>query len=78
MFTKRICTRGLGAFTTQALEKISLLDSNYLEDYEKLEQLRWLYYGLQIKVHETEQEVIGIDFPEDIARAEKFSMQLQT
>ena len=69
---------GLYAFTTQALEKISSLNSSYLEDYEKLEQLRWIYHGLQIKVHETEQEVVGIDFPEDIERAEKFSIQLQT
>jgi 3-deoxy-manno-octulosonate cytidylyltransferase (CMP-KDO synthetase) len=63
---------GLFAYTTKALQKISQLIEGKLEDAEKLEQLRLLEYGLSIQVHETDQEVVGIDTPEDLVRAEKF------
>lgn len=64
---------GLFAYTTQALEKIALLDMSNLEKAEKLEQLRFLQHGLKIKVHETDQEVVGIDTPQDLAKAEEFA-----
>ena len=44
-----------------------------LEQAEKLEQLRFLQHGLKIKVHETDQEVVGIDTPQDLAKAEEFA-----
>lgn len=60
---------GLYAFTTEALKKIGSYPYCQLEDAEKLEMLRWLYHGLKIKAHDTDQEVIGIDTPEDLTRA---------
>ena len=62
---------GLYAFSKHALEKISLMGSSVLEDAEKLEQNRFLEYGLRIRLHETEHEVRGIDTPEDLAHAEE-------
>lgn len=62
---------GMYAFTTQALQKIALMGTSCLEDAEKLEQLRFLDYGLSIRMHETDKEVFGIDTPEDLENAEK-------
>jgi 3-deoxy-manno-octulosonate cytidylyltransferase (CMP-KDO synthetase) len=66
---------GLYAYTTQALQKIAQMGKCYLEDAEKLEQLRFLYYGLKIKLNETDQEVIGIDTEQDLVRAQNFAKQ---
>jgi len=63
---------GIYAFTTQALETIANLQNCYLEQAELLEQLRFLYYGLKIKTHNTKHEVIGIDTPENLLQAKKF------
>ncbi len=62
---------GIYAYTTNALVTISNMGDCFLENAEKLEQLRQLYYGLRIKAHITETEVIGIDTPDDLIRAEK-------
>ena len=43
-----------------------------LELAESLEQLRWLENGYVIKVGISDVETIGIDTPQDLARAEKF------
>ena len=43
-----------------------------LEIAESLEQLRWLQNGYKIKVGHTDIETIGIDTPNDLARAEAF------
>jgi 3-deoxy-manno-octulosonate cytidylyltransferase (CMP-KDO synthetase) len=61
---------GLYAFTREALQKISRLKSCDLEEAEQLEQLRFLYNGLRIRVHETQYEALGIDLPEHLAKAE--------
>jgi 3-deoxy-manno-octulosonate cytidylyltransferase (CMP-KDO synthetase) len=37
-----------------------------------LEQLRWLENGYRIRVGLTDVETVGIDTPEDLARAEEF------
>ena len=63
---------GIYAYTTNALQKIAQMGKCYFEDAEKLEQLRFLYYGLKIKLNETNQEVIGIDTPQDLQNAEKY------
>jgi len=63
---------GLYAYTSEALKKISLLRESDLEIAERLEHLRFLQYGLKIKVHETNEEVVGIDTREDLLRAEEF------
>jgi len=68
---------GIYAFSTEALQKISKLGFSELEDAEKLEQLRLLQYNIPIKLHETQQEVMGIDTPEDLRRAEIHAKQLQ-
>ncbi|MCB9493395.1 MAG: 3-deoxy-manno-octulosonate cytidylyltransferase [Epsilonproteobacteria bacterium] len=60
---------GIYAYTTQTLEKIASLESNMLEDAEKLEQLRFLANGIAITVHNTSHEVMGIDTEQDLARA---------
>jgi 3-deoxy-manno-octulosonate cytidylyltransferase (CMP-KDO synthetase) len=65
---------GLYAYTQEALEKIAQFPKdNPLENAEKLEQLRFLAHGLRIKLHETDTEVMGIDTPQDLLRAEKFA-----
>lgn len=64
---------GLYAYTTDALKKIALAEACALEEAEKLEQLRFLYHGLRIKMHKTDQEVIGIDTPEDLVRAHEYA-----
>jgi len=66
---------GIYAFSRAALQKISKLPSScYLEDAEKLEQLRFLFYKLRIQVHETHHDVMGIDLPEHLALAETWAM----
>jgi 3-deoxy-manno-octulosonate cytidylyltransferase (CMP-KDO synthetase) len=62
---------GMYAFSTEALLSIGEMQSSDLEDAEALEQLRFLQNGSKVKVHETSYEVIGIDTPEDLERAEK-------
>lgn len=69
---------GMYAFSSEALEKISTLPLCAIEEMEKLEQLRFLNYGLKIKVHQTEDEIFSIDIPEHLATAEKFLQQLRT
>jgi 3-deoxy-manno-octulosonate cytidylyltransferase (CMP-KDO synthetase) len=63
---------GLYAFTSDALEKIAHLTPCDLEKAEQLEQLRFLYHGLRVRVHETSHEVFGIDLPEHLSKAEAF------
>lgn len=72
--TERVYYKHIGmyAFTKQALQKILSLKPCYLEEAEKLEQLRFLYYGLRIQVRETLEEVFGIDLPEHLAKAEAY------
>jgi 3-deoxy-manno-octulosonate cytidylyltransferase (CMP-KDO synthetase) len=68
---------GLYAYTTNALKKIAQLPkSNYLEEAECLEQLRFLYHNVRIKVHETQHEVVGIDTPQDFGKAKKLANEL--
>ena len=60
---------GLYAYTSDALKKISSFKNCSIEESEKLEQLRFLYNNLNIKVELTEQETIGINTPEDLKEA---------
>ena len=62
---------GIYAFRTDVLKAISPLEPTPLEAAEKLEQLRWLENGYNIKVAETPFATIGIDTPEDLVRATK-------
>lgn len=63
---------GLYAFSQIALEKISRLGSCDIEEAEKLEQLRFLFHNLRIRVNETLESSLGIDLPEHFAKAEKY------
>ena len=60
---------GVYAFRKDALIKFSELEMRLLEKSEKLEQLRYLEYGMRIKVVETEFVGVGIDTPEDLEKA---------
>ncbi len=60
---------GLYAYTPNALKQIAALPPSPLEEAEQLEQIRFLQGGLKIKVHRTDQEVFGIDTPEDLEKA---------
>ncbi|MDR3260563.1 MAG: 3-deoxy-manno-octulosonate cytidylyltransferase [Tannerella sp.] len=60
---------GLYAYQTGVLKEIVRLPQSSLELAESLEQLRWLENGYKIQTAITHQETIGIDTPEDLARA---------
>ena len=61
---------GLYAYRRDVLAEITRLPQSPLEMAESLEQLRWLQNGYKIRVGLTDVETIGIDTPEDLARAE--------
>lgn len=69
---------GLYAYRAEVLGEITRLPQSPLELAESLEQLRWLENGYHIRVAITQQETIGIDTPEDLARAEEFLKSLNT
>lgn len=60
---------GIYAYSDQALRKIAVFPLAPIEDAEKLEQLRYLYHDMVIRVHETEEEVFGIDTEEQFELA---------
>ncbi len=66
---------GLYAYRREVLAEITQLPQSPLELAESLEQLRWLQNGYRIKVGITKVETVGIDTPEDLARAEAFLKQ---
>ena len=57
------------------MKEITSLPQSSLEVAESLEQLRWLENGYTIKVGISQVETIGIDTPEDLAKAEEFLKQ---
>jgi 3-deoxy-manno-octulosonate cytidylyltransferase (CMP-KDO synthetase) len=60
---------GLYAYRAATLREIVQLPPSPLEMAESLEQLRWIENGYVIQTAITQQETIGIDTPEDMARA---------
>jgi 3-deoxy-manno-octulosonate cytidylyltransferase (CMP-KDO synthetase) len=62
---------GIYAYTKRFLETYRNLPEGRLEAIEKLEQLRAIEYGYQIKVVITEYDSPEVDLPEDIPRIEK-------
>ena len=62
---------GIYAFRAEVLKQVVKLEASPLEVSESLEQLRWLENGYAIGVRETEQANIGIDTPDDLAKAEE-------
>lgn len=61
---------GIYAYRRSALEKFVNLPPGSLENCEKLEQLRALENGMKIYVLTSKLSSIGVDTPEDLAKAE--------
>lgn len=57
---------GLYAYRTETLKTIAKFSPTQLEQIESLEQLRWMYHGLKIRVVQTEIETPNIDVPADV------------
>ncbi len=62
---------GIYAYTKRFLDKFKNLPEGRLEAIEKLEQLRAIEYGYQIKVVITKYDSPEVDLPEDIPRIER-------
>jgi 3-deoxy-manno-octulosonate cytidylyltransferase (CMP-KDO synthetase) len=60
---------GLDAYSNSGLEKIGHLPVCDLEVIEQLEQLRFLFNGLHVQVHENQYETLEIDLPEHLDKA---------
>ena len=60
---------GVYAFRKNALLKFTQLEMKPLEIAEKIECLRYLEYGMKIKMIETDFVGVGIDVPEDLEKA---------
>ncbi|WP_269527223.1 3-deoxy-manno-octulosonate cytidylyltransferase [Coraliomargarita parva] len=62
------CYRHLGLYAYKAdfLKAFSSLEPGFLEQIERLEQLRAMEHGYRIHVGITDQPTVGIDTPEDI------------
>lgn len=69
---------GIYAFRKQALLDFYSLPMKSLEASEKLEQLRYLEFGKRIKMVETTHVGIGIDTPEDLEKARKMLITLES
>jgi 3-deoxy-manno-octulosonate cytidylyltransferase (CMP-KDO synthetase) len=61
---------GIYAYRKEALEKFAELPPGWLENVEKLEQLRLLEAGIDIYVANAPTDTIGVDTEEDLERAE--------
>jgi 3-deoxy-manno-octulosonate cytidylyltransferase (CMP-KDO synthetase) len=59
---------GLYAYRSDVLNAIAKLPQGILENYESLEQLRWLENGYRISVELTDKEGVSIDTPEDLTK----------
>ena len=68
---------GMYAFRSDVLRRVTALPQSPLEMSESLEQLRWLENGYKIGVGISQVETIGIDTPEDLARAERFLSEMK-
>lgn len=66
---------GVYAFRKKALLHFTQLKTQPLENAEKIECLRYLEYGMKIKMIETDFIGVGIDTPEDLEKAKKLLNQ---
>ena len=60
---------GVYAFRKKALQKFAKLPIGMLEKTEKLENLRFITNGMQVKMLLTQHKSIGIDTPADLEKA---------
>ena len=63
--------KGIYAFRKQALLDFTILPMQFLEATEKIECIRYLEYGKNIKMVETTVLGVEIDTPEDLERAKQ-------
>ncbi len=68
---------GVYFFTAAAIQIIKTLKAHPFEEYESLEQLRWLLNGLPIFVHPTHYKAIGVDTKEDIEKVKRLLLEDQ-
>ena len=61
---------GIYAYRRAALEQFAALPPGWLEQIERLEQLRLLENGIDIYVAPAPSDTVGVDTEEDLARAE--------
>ncbi len=62
---------GLYAYKKQALAEFVAMPKSCLEIAENLEQLRFLQAGKKLRMAKIQEKVVGIDTPEDLAKARK-------
>jgi len=64
---------GIYAYRVQTLNQLTVTEPCVLEKYEKLEQLRALWHGVEIRVGvAAEMHGPDVDTPEDLAAAERY------
>jgi len=70
---KLLCFKhvGLYVYRRDFLLQYAAMPQTFLEISEKLEQLRAIENGIRIRVVETEFESIGVDTPDDLAKAQE-------
>lgn len=57
---------GIYAYTKEFLRKFHAMEQSELEIGEGIEPLRALYAGYKIRVHETQYDSIGVDYPKHV------------
>ena len=62
---------GIYAYRRKFLLDLAKLKASFLENHEKLEQLKWLENGISIRMIESRNDSIGVDTEEDIKRVEE-------
>lgn len=62
---------GLYVYQREFLLEFAAMPQTFLEQSEKLEQLRALENGVRIRVVETEFDSLGVDTPEDLGRVKE-------
>jgi 3-deoxy-manno-octulosonate cytidylyltransferase (CMP-KDO synthetase) len=70
---KLLCYKhvGLYVYRRDFLLKYAAMPATFLEISEKLEQLRAIENGINIRVVETEFESVGVDTPDDLIKAQE-------
>ena len=63
---------GVYAFRKEALLLFTVWEMTPLEKAEKIECLRYLEHGIQLRMVETEDAGVKIDMPEDLVKAEAY------
>jgi 3-deoxy-manno-octulosonate cytidylyltransferase (CMP-KDO synthetase) len=72
--TDYVCYKHIGIYSyrKEVLLNLTRMEPSYLEQIEKLEQLRALEHGMQIKVKETFFKTYGVDTPQDLERVRQW------